>query len=522
MHLGIFSLMNAFQNITILIVVALATSSFVFFKRSRFRLCLWLLFGAAFFLRFLVADADPFLHDWDERFHALVAKNMITSPFVPMLRTDPIVSYDYTAWCCNHIWLHKQPLFLWQMALSMKFFGVNELALRLPSVLMSALLIFPIFQIGQRLFNIETGYISAFSWAFGYYSIELASGSIGMDHNDTAFLFYTTFSLWAFFEYLHSPIARNVVLVGLFAGCAVLCKWLTGMLVFFGMGLHIFQTGFRSKVIWDMLMAIAMAVTIAAPWQIYTHWRFNQESTYEMAYNARHIFETLENRGEGHGFYWNQLSFQYGSSFNILLIMGLALLLTSIKQKIERLHLFTFALIPYLFFSLVAMTKMVSYVFFIAPMIFIISAQVFSIAFRKMNESGRFFSTLWQGLLLTAIGIYFLRPSEIMAIHIKDKPTKYLAIVDRANKTHNTKVYKRLNALVPEGYVVLNTKPFEDIEAMFYANRNVYSFYFSEEDFHKARTSGRKVAVFKDFVDQSMPEYIKSDPELLIIQNGLR
>lgn len=74
-----------------------------------------LLFGAIG-VRLFMITIDPFLHDWDERFHAIVAKNMITYPFKPMLFVNPVLPYDYRAWCCNHIWVHKQPLFLWQMA----------------------------------------------------------------------------------------------------------------------------------------------------------------------------------------------------------------------------------------------------------------------------------------------------------------------------------------------------------------------------------------------------------------------
>ncbi len=38
------------------------------------------------------------LHDWDERYHALVAKNMIEQPFKPMLYKNPVLPYDYKDW----------------------------------------------------------------------------------------------------------------------------------------------------------------------------------------------------------------------------------------------------------------------------------------------------------------------------------------------------------------------------------------------------------------------------------------
>ena len=55
---------------------------------------------------------DPFLNLWDERFHALVAKNLMNHPLMPTLYDDPVVSMAYDRWDRATIWLHKQPLFL--------------------------------------------------------------------------------------------------------------------------------------------------------------------------------------------------------------------------------------------------------------------------------------------------------------------------------------------------------------------------------------------------------------------------
>lgn len=49
----------------------------------------------AFGLRCYMATLDPFLHTWDEQFHALVARNMMDNPFVPTLRKGQLLPYDY-------------------------------------------------------------------------------------------------------------------------------------------------------------------------------------------------------------------------------------------------------------------------------------------------------------------------------------------------------------------------------------------------------------------------------------------
>ncbi|MEZ4885885.1 MAG: glycosyltransferase family 39 protein [Chitinophagales bacterium] len=111
-------------------------------------------------LRMYVAT-DLYVHEWDERYHALVAKNLIQHPLTPTLYENPVLSYNYKGWTTNHVWLHKQPVALWCMALSMKVFGVNEIALRLPSILFSVLGIWLTFQIALLLFGRKVAFIAA-------------------------------------------------------------------------------------------------------------------------------------------------------------------------------------------------------------------------------------------------------------------------------------------------------------------------------------------------------------------------
>lgn len=82
---------------------------------------------------------DPFLNEWDEQYHALVAKHLSENPFKPLLIKNSPVALDYKSWAYCHVWMHKQPLFMWQMALSIKTFGTSLFAVRLPSVLLHAL-----------------------------------------------------------------------------------------------------------------------------------------------------------------------------------------------------------------------------------------------------------------------------------------------------------------------------------------------------------------------------------------------
>ena len=66
------------------------------------------------------------LHPWDERFHVLVAKNLLDHPLTPTLYRVPALDYDARDWTANHVWLHKPPGALWLMAGSMGIFGVHR------------------------------------------------------------------------------------------------------------------------------------------------------------------------------------------------------------------------------------------------------------------------------------------------------------------------------------------------------------------------------------------------------------
>jgi len=464
----------------ILSLICLGLSLYYFLKDDN-KKSLLLLFLGAVLLRLVMISLDDFLHNWDERYHALVAKNMIENPLKPMLRIQPILDFDYKAWCCNHIWLHKQPFFLWQMAISMKLFGVNTIALRLPSAIMSAFLVFPVFRIGTIVFSKQIGYIAALLTAFSYYQSELVSGSFGMDHNDMAVCFYVMMSIWAFYEYAQNRENwKWLVLIGLFSGFAILTKWLTGLLVYAGWGMVILYDLIQSrKIEWDiakqLLSSLFITCLVFVPWQIYTHQVFPDESRHEMAYNTKHVWHAVEGHSGDVFFYLNKLNFHYGYGFYILIIAGMILSFKYLKDK-AYISFLTFIMVPFLFFSLIVQT-------------------IVAISFRY---------------------------SEIKRLRQENRTDFVILSSNKENKLHNTSIYKKLDSLVPEDYVVFNCKSMEDVEAMFYSSRNVYSWTMTPEQYNVLKSKGIKIAAFKDHTDQGLPEFMKNDPEVLIIQEELK
>ncbi len=179
-------------------------SVYAFLVADQKRVGIFLLLLSAIALRFVMISLDSFVHPWDERYHALVAKNMITWPFKPMLISRPVLAYDPHDWAYNHIWLHKQPFFLWQMAASMKVFGVNTLALRLPSAIIGVVMVWFTYDIARHWIKIPSvAFIAAFLMTLSHYILEMTSGHYMLDHNDLTFLFYITAALWALTRYIY-------------------------------------------------------------------------------------------------------------------------------------------------------------------------------------------------------------------------------------------------------------------------------------------------------------------------------
>jgi len=310
--------------------------SIAIFKRQQ-SLSLVLLFIGTIGIGYFIVNLDHFLILWDEQYHALVAKNLSKSPLNPTLYSEPLLDFDYKNWTANHVWLHKQPLFLWQMALSIKLFGTTELAIRIPSIIMHAIIPLFIYRIGKITLNKRTAYYGALLFAVAYFPIELVAGRYSTDHNDIAFLFYITASLWAWFEYEKSQKKYWLILIGLFSGCAVLVKWLMGLLVFVIWTITktiVDSKGrFKIKSYLPILYFGIISLIVFLPWQFYISLVFPNESSYEYSLNTAHFFHSVEGHGEDIWFYFTDgLKKIYGSgdAIPLILLCGIIFLLIKI------------------------------------------------------------------------------------------------------------------------------------------------------------------------------------------------
>ena len=127
----------------------------------------------------------------DEAFHAIVARNFLKHPLTPTLDDSPALPAQSGDWLNAHIWLHKPPLAMWQIAISFALFGVNTLALRLPSLILSTAAAGFTYLIGRELLDGWAGLIASALQAFNPPIVMLVHGYVFSDHVDISLLFWT-------------------------------------------------------------------------------------------------------------------------------------------------------------------------------------------------------------------------------------------------------------------------------------------------------------------------------------------
>ena len=521
--------------------VLFCVSLFFHFKEHD-KVALFFLVCTAFSIFIFGALLDPYLNLWDERIHALVAKNSMDNLLKPEFFQHPYVTEcNYLNWTSAHIWLHKQPLFIWQMALSMKIFGVNEFAVRLPSVLMATGSVLIGYRIGKLLINEKVAYYTAISITFSWFLINLVSGFEGIEHNDVCFYFYVTASIWCFMEYIHSNRKwKWVIGIGIFAGCAVLTKWLTGLLIFFTWGVYILATyGFKIKQ-WKwahILTAVVLCFTIFIPWQIYILEHYNMAAVHEYQYNSKHLFEQIEGQSTQFFFHFEKIPYLFlgykqfstdGNSANhtlpiiinsIILVFGLIRLLFFIKQRNIKITLVATLAFIYLFFS-IATTKMPAYTFIIGIIWFLSLGMFIDFVMQWISHLFKkpIIGNIFQAIFILFFAYYMLNFTRIRNQHTDDSKWRKDMIANKAT-------FLRIKKQLPPNAIVFNLRGSgiyghngQYIEASFYIDRDVYPLPPKEGTIQTLKSKGF-IPVY--ISKHPLPDYILNDPDAIFIDEEI-
>lgn len=311
---------------------------------------------------------------WDEAVHALVAKNMASDPFHPMLHKEQGLDLYPFDWTRNHVWLHKQPFFLWMMALSLKVGGLSVLALRLPSAVFTTMLVFFTYGIGRSLHDRRTAFVAAMLMTWSHWIMRVIIGAVPTDHNDAIFISLVGGSLWAWYAGRSDPRPRWALAAGAMAGLAVLTKWLPGMLVFAGWGavamaLVLLRGSGRHE--WKRMgLALGTALMIILPWQVHAWSSHPAEMAFEQEYNMRHLHEALEGHDGDQFFHLAALSDHLAPIPLWCVIIAFGISVLAVSRWEIKLHLLVTVLLTQLFFMWSA-TKMLNYTLMLLPLFMI-------------------------------------------------------------------------------------------------------------------------------------------------------
>lgn len=488
--------------VALLVVIACCTFAYRCAKREEYTKALMLIFLSGLILR-IFSGMDFYLHAWDERYHALAARNLLEHPFMPTLYDNPALDYDYRSWVDNHVWIHKPPMTLWLIAASLKLFGIHEIVVRIPSILSSAIGVFLTFYIALHFFPKKTALLASFFYAINGLLIDLAVGHSATDHVDTIFIFFIELGIFFAVYYVRRPSSLALFLVGVVTGCAILTKWLPGLLVVAVFFILLLQRESWSNAVLHSAIAFGVSAIVFIPWQIYIYSAFPKEAAWETYFNGyRHLFEPLEGH-DGTILYHLQMMPRIFGELMFIPLLWFFHGLYKKKINTEAIALVVWIVLPYCFFSIVA-TKMPGYVMIAAPAIFIMLAQAFWDIQEKKSEFKFKKAIVVLLVFLIALPIRYsyerVRPFQ--------KTDRHPAWVEEL-RLLESKVGRGKSA-------VFNVK--ENIEAMFYAKITAYPFIPNQAQLEQAVSRGFRVFIF-DGTD--VPSEIRRNANVVVLQHTM-
>lgn len=450
--------------------------------RNKEAMAIMLLMVSGLALR-IYSASDIYLHAWDERYHALVGKNMLKHFFLPTLYDNAILPTDYHYWTLGHVWLHKQPLPLWLIAISLKVFGVNPIAVRIPSIIMTTLGIKLMFDIGRYLYEKRVAFIAAFLYSVSGILIEMSAGRIATDHPEVAFAFFILLGVWCSVRYAQTGKLLYTILAGLAIGLAILCKWLPALIVLpIWVLLAYPRDRSMRRIVVHGLLLIIVATAVALPWQLYILHNFHDQALWEYAFNARHITEPLDGNGGPFWFFFEHLRIDYGELVYLPVVWFTYLTIRS--RKLNDVAVAIWFWVPYLFFSIVA-TKLNGYTLFAAPAVFLITANGFIALRDKAPALGKY-----KWLAVVVAWLFILLPVRYCIERVKlfqnvEREPAWAADIQKMKNTSLDNVKT----------VLFNTQ--HPIETMFSTNITAYEYTPGKDTLERLKKEGYNVIVLK-------------------------
>jgi len=373
-----------------------------------------------------------------------------------------------------------------------------------------------IYRIGKISYNSSVGFYGALFFSVSYYLLELVAGKYSTDHNDVAFLFYITASFWAWFEYKRSQKSYWLIFIGLFAGSAVLVKWLMGLLIY--PVWLIADLINEKKFSISILLSFIISLIIFIPWQLYIFNRFPLEAVYEFNLNSEHFFRVVENHGGDLWFHFEGLRKIYGAGQAIpfILLLGFVFYIKKCINNQYKIVAISAVAITYLFYT-VAATKMVSFCIIVSPFIFLGFAALAVSILNWLEAKAMWlgFKNIFRTLVIVVIAFMLLDLSRIQNYHTDWKPgdnfnrkadIEEMQLIKRLiGKFHNEKVVIFNSSIKTNGHIPI----------MFYTPYIAYDFIPNQKQLELIKKLGYTIAILDN---KDLPEFILNAQNIIKIK----
>jgi len=481
---------------------------------SKSKLSLILVIAGGFTLRLWMAFADPFIHIWDEQYHALVAKNLQYDFFHPVLVHDPVVPTDPTNWTHTETWLHKPPFFLWLMGISAKVFGASYWSIRIPSVFLSTGMIYCAFVCGKFLRNESTGLIAAILVASSSHLINIVSGFLNTDQNDAIFIALLFFNVTAWIKYTETQKIGWSAFTILLSALAVLTKWLPGFFIYGIWGAYFLFNNERTlKKFTVICSSLISSAAIAFCWYAYAATKWPAQWAYTSSHYSEHFNNDFGHPGSSI-FHLEQWLDNNGWILTIAALIGMVLLIRKQESRAIAISFLVGVTTVFIFYTLVP-AKMPLFTVIVTPLLLLFSAAAINSAMEMLIAKYNNRVSLASIAILLAIGSFLNINMGRLEHYHTDREEKD---VYRKTRINNSAIFKSIAGVYPERTVLFNAGVWNSVSLMFYTG---YTAYDKIPDAYMIESAKKQKRTIVIFVQDSLPDYIAKDTTIVLRHDKL-
>lgn len=292
------------------------------------------LFMCVYILISLIGMYFTPLFDEDEGFFAEASRQMLASSDFVMINVNGEERYD------------KPALFFWINALSLKLFGINEFAVRLPSFTFFILTLILLFNFSKKYFQTSNAYISVIIMTSIVQFQVLGRAAV----SDNLLNLLVASALFSFYNFEQKNQQRSLFAMYTFAGLGLLTKGPIAFITIFGVILFYLFITQNLKSLRRLLHPLYLLWTflIPLPWFYMAYKRSGEFLFYDflIKHNIGRFTNTMESHG-GYFWYYIPVLFLAFLPFSHLIIPAFK----NLNFNKKNLFLATWFFVPLILFS---------------------------------------------------------------------------------------------------------------------------------------------------------------------------